>query len=45
LNVPWIAVPFERISETFPDCTCRMKNGLNGTWTRGCAFVAREAIQ
>jgi len=25
LNVPWIAVPFERISATFPDCTCLMK--------------------
>ena len=43
LNVPWIAVPFEVISATFPSCTWVRKNGLYGTRTRDGACVAREA--
>src|SRR5207302_10069086 len=45
LNVPWIAVPFDVISETFPSRICCRKNGLYGTRTRDGACVALEPAQ
>ena len=42
VNVPWIAVPFEVISFTWPALTCLRKNGLYGTRTRDVGCVARE---
>ena len=44
LNVPWIAVPFDVISLTWPSRTCVRKNGLYGTWTRDSGCVARELM-
>src|SRR5262245_22976960 len=34
LKTPWIAVPLEVISATFPVSTCRTKYGLYGTRSR-----------
>jgi len=38
---PWIAVPFEVISSTWPARTCCRKNGVYGTRTRAAGCVAR----
>ena len=42
VNVPWIAVPFDVISSTWPARTWFRKNGLYGTRTRDGGCVARE---
>ncbi len=42
VNVPWIAVPFDMISFTWPALTWSRKNGLYGTRTRDGGCVARE---
>ena len=44
-SVPWIAVPFEVISATFPLATWLKKNGLYGTRTRDGCWVARVPSQ
>src|SRR4029450_11691295 len=42
VNVPWIAVPFDMISLTWPAFTCFRKKGLYGTRTRDSGCVTRE---
>ena len=45
VNVPWIAVPFDVISATWPARTWSRKNGLYGTRTRDSACVVRDPAQ
>ena len=42
VNVPWMAVPFDVISSTWPARTWLRKKGLYGTRTRDGGLVARE---
>ena len=43
--MPWIAVPSEVISDTFPARTCSRKNGEYGTRTRDSPSIARDPAQ
>ena len=45
LNVPWMAVPFEVISVTFPAETCARKSGLKGTRVCAAGLVKFDATQ